>query len=126
MTRRPQSCWRRRTTRGAKRICVDTDYYGTFNRGNVSLIDVRATPINEITQRGLRVGNAEYVLDAIVFATGFDAMTSALMSIDVSSDGASLRQKWECGPRTYLSLMTALFPNLFMITGPGSPSSSAT
>ncbi len=107
---------------GTKRICVDTDYYGTFNRDNVSLIDVRATPISEITDRGLRVGNAEYVLDAIVFATGFDAMTGAILGIDISADGASLRQKWDGGPRTYLGLMTAGFPNLFMITGPGSPS----
>jgi cyclohexanone monooxygenase len=107
---------------GTKRICVDTDYYGTFNRDNVSLIDVRAMPISEITERGLRVGNVDYVLDAIVFATGFDAMTGALMGIDISADGKSLRQKWEDGPRTYLGLMTAGFPNLFMITGPGSPS----
>jgi len=107
---------------GTKRICVDTDYYSTFNRDSVTLIDVRATPINEITARGLRVGDAEYVLDAIVFATGFDAMTGALMSVEVSADDISLRQKWEAGPRTYLGLMTAGFPNLFIITRPGSPS----
>jgi cyclohexanone monooxygenase len=107
---------------GTKRICVDTDYYGTYNRDNVALIDARATPITEITADGLRAGDAEYQLDAIVFATGFDAMTGALMAIDIEADGQTLRQKWEAGPRTCLGLMTAGFPNLFMITGPGSPS----
>ncbi|MEJ0016807.1 MAG: NAD(P)/FAD-dependent oxidoreductase [Acetobacteraceae bacterium] len=107
---------------GTKRICVDTDYYGTYNRDNVALVDVRATPISGITERGVRVGDSEYAVDAIVFATGFDAMTGALLGVDVEAGGASLREKWEAGPRTYLGLMTAGFPNLFMITGPGSPS----
>ena len=107
---------------GTKRICVDTDYYGTYNRENVTLVDVRATPITDITAHGLRTGDTEYRFDAIVFATGFDAMTGALLNIDVEADGRALRQKWEAGPRTYLGLMTAGFPNLFMITGPGSPS----
>jgi cyclohexanone monooxygenase len=107
---------------GTKRICVDTDYYATFNRENVSLIDVRGTPISEIIDRGLRVGDTEYVLDAIVFATGFDAMTGALLGVEISADDVPLQRKWETGPRTYLGLMTAGFPNLFMITGPGSPS----
>ena len=70
----------------------------------------------------MRAGDAEYELDAIVFATGFDAMTGALLKIDIAADGVTLREKWEAGPRTYLGLMTAGFPNLFMITGPGSPS----
>jgi cyclohexanone monooxygenase len=107
---------------GTKRICVDTDYYGTFNRENVTLVDVRNTPISEITAQGVRVGEAEYQVDAIVFATGFDAMTGALLAIDIEAGGQTLRQKWEAGPRTYLGQMTAGFPNMFMITGPGSPS----
>jgi cyclohexanone monooxygenase len=107
---------------GTKRICVDTDYYGTYNRENVTLVDVRATPITEITAHGLRAGDIEHRFDAIVFATGFDAMTGALQKIDIAADGVTLRQKWEAGPRTYLGLMTAGFPNMFMITGPGSPS----
>jgi cyclohexanone monooxygenase len=107
---------------GTKRICVDTDYYGTYNRPNVTLTDVRATPISEITAHGLRTGDTEYEFDAIVFATGFDAMTGALVGVDIECDGTTLREKWAAGPTTYLGLMTAGFPNLFMITGPGSPS----
>jgi cyclohexanone monooxygenase len=105
-----------------KRICVDTDYYTTYNRDNVTLVDARTTPVSELTEGGLRAGDTEYEFDAIVFATGFDAMTGALTSIDIAADGMTLRQKWEGGPTTYLGLMTAGFPNLFMITGPGSPS----
>jgi cyclohexanone monooxygenase len=107
---------------GTKRICVDTDYYTTYNRDNVTLVDARTTPVSELTEGGLRAGDTEYEFDAIVFATGFDAMTGALTSIDIAADGMTLRQKWEGGPTTYLGLMTAGFPNLFMITGPGSPS----
>ena len=107
---------------GTKRICVDTDYYGTFNRDNVTLVDVRAAPITEITANGVRAGDVECAFDSIVFATGFDAMTGALLKIDIEADGQTLRDKWEAGPRTYLGLMTAGFPNMFMITGPGSPS----
>ena len=107
---------------GTKRICVDTDYYGTFNRDNVTLVDVRTTPITGITANGVRAGDVEYAFDSIVFATGFDAMTGALLKIDIESDGQALRDKWEAGPRTHLGLMTAGFPNMFMITGPGSPS----
>jgi cyclohexanone monooxygenase len=107
---------------GTKRICVDTDYYGTYNRENVRLVDVRSTPIREITANGVRAGDAEYGVDAIVFATGFDAMTGALLNIDINAGDGTLREKWEGGPRTYLGLMTAGFPNMFMITGPGSPS----
>ena len=107
---------------GTKRICVDTDYYGTYNRDNVTLVDVRTTPITEITANGVRAGDVEYEFDSIVFATGFDAMTGALLKIDIEADGQTLRDKWEAGPRTYLGLMTAGFPNMFMITGPGSPS----
>jgi cation diffusion facilitator CzcD-associated flavoprotein CzcO len=108
---------------GTKRICVDTDYYATFNRENITLVDLRATPIEEITFNGLRTSDAEYALDSIVFATGFDAMTGTLCNMDIRGrGGATLKQKWAGGPRTYLGLMTAGFPNLFTITGPGSPS----
>src|SRR5207249_3286716 len=108
---------------GTKRLCVDTDYYATYNRDNVTLIDLRKTPIEAITPHGLRTQAEDYTLDSIVFATGFDAMTGALLSIDIRGRaGQSLRQIWEAGPRTYLGLAVAGFPNLFAITGPGSPS----
>lgn len=108
---------------GTKRICLDTDYYETYNRDNVTLVDVRNAPVEEITPTGIRTANAEYALDAIIFATGFDAMTGAVLDIDIrTSAGVTMRDKWEAGPRTYLGLMVAGFPNMFMITGPGSPS----
>jgi len=108
---------------GTKRLCVDTGYYETFNRGNVTLVDVKSSPIEEITPKGLRTRSAEFELDSIVFATGFDAFTGALCNIDIRGrDNASLKQKWAGGPRTYLGLAIAGFPNLFTITGPGSPS----
>ncbi len=108
---------------GTKRICVDTAYFETYNRPNVHLVDVRSAPITEITPTGLRTAKASYDFDVIVFATGFDAMTGALTRIDIhSTDGSTLAAKWEHGPRTYLGLMCAHFPNMFMITGPGSPS----
>jgi cyclohexanone monooxygenase len=108
---------------GTKRICADTDYFATYNRDNVTLIDLRATPITAITPRGLDTTGARFALDSIVFATGFDAMTGTLTRIDIRGTlGARLRDKWEAGPRSYLGLMTAGFPNLFLITGPGSPS----
>jgi cyclohexanone monooxygenase len=108
---------------GTKRVCVDTGYYETFNRDNVTIVDVRQSPIEEITPRGLRVGGVEHEVDAIVFATGFDAMTGAVTAVDLRGRaGASLAQKWSAGPRTYLGLAVAGFPNLFLVTGPGSPS----
>jgi len=108
---------------GCKRLCADTGYFETFNRDNVTLVDVNEEPIEEITATGLRAGGKDYALDAIVFATGFDAMTGAMLAVDIrGKDGLSLRKKWEAGPRTYLGVATAGFPNLFMITGPGSPS----
>ncbi len=108
---------------GTKRLCVDTGYYETFNRETVTLVDIRTHPIEAITARGLRTSDAEYEFDALVFATGFDAMTGALLAIDIrGSQGVSLRDEWEGGPRTYLGLQVAGFPNLFTITGPGSPS----
>jgi len=107
---------------GTKRLCLDTGYYETYNRDNVALVDVRSDPIAEITETGLRTGNQAFELDAIVFATGFDAMTGALREIDIrTSEGAVLAEKWEGGPLTYLGLMVAGFPNMFVITGPGSP-----
>ena len=108
---------------GTKRLCVDTDYYETFNRENVTLVDIRHSPIEEITPRGLRTGGVEHVFDAIIFATGFDAMTGALLGIDIRGrNGVRLEDEWEAGPCTYLGLTMAGFPNLFAITGPGSPS----
>ena len=108
---------------GTKRLCVDTDYYDTFNRDNVTLVDVRTTPIEEIVPEGLRTQTCYYAFDSLIFATGFDAMTGALARIDIRGrDGASLKEKWTAGPRTYLGLTVAGFPNLFAITGPGSPS----
>jgi len=109
---------------GTKRICVDTRYYETYNRANVALVDVRANPIAAITPAGVQLADGtEHAVDAIVFATGFDAMTGALTRVEITgAAGTTLRRKWEEGPRTYLGLCAAGFPNLFMITGPGSPS----
>jgi cation diffusion facilitator CzcD-associated flavoprotein CzcO len=108
---------------GGKRLCVDTRYYETFNRPNITLIDVRDTPIEAITHDGIQVDGRVHTIDSIVFATGFDAMTGALLQIDIRGrSGASLADKWAAGPRTYLGLAIAGFPNLFTITGPGSPS----
>jgi cyclohexanone monooxygenase len=108
---------------GTKRICVDTDYFATFNRPNVELVDIKTSPIEEITENAVRVAGEDYEADALVLATGFDAMTGSVARIDiVGRDGRTLNQKWEEGPRTYLGLMSAGFPNLFIITGPGSPS----
>lgn len=108
---------------GGKRICVDTNYFETFNRDNVTLVDVKDTPIERITPTGIIVDGHEYEVDIIVFATGFDAMTGSILKIDVRGrEGESLTQKWSEGPRTYLGLATAGFPNLFIVTGPGSPS----
>jgi cyclohexanone monooxygenase len=107
---------------GTKRLILDTDYYETYNRDNVSLVDIRSHPIEEITPNGLRTADADYALDAIVFATGFDAMTGAMREIDIRGEAQlSVREKWQEGPRTYLGIMIAGFPNLFMITGPQSP-----
>jgi len=108
---------------GTKRLCLDTNYYETYNRDNVTLVDVRSNPIQEITEKGVKTGDAEYELDAIVFATGFDAMTGALREIDIrAGNGPSLAERWAGGPVTYLGLMVSGFPNMFTITGPGSPS----
>lgn len=110
---------------GTKRAIIDTDYYETFNRSNVSLVDVKQAPIEEITPTGIRTTDGEYELDVIVFATGYDGMTGSLFKMDIRGrDGVSLKEKWENGAatRTYLGMTTAGFPNMFMITGPESPS----
>jgi len=107
---------------GTKRMCVDTGYYETFNRDNVTLVDLRKSPLARITAHGVETTDAHYELDMIVFATGFDAITGPLLKIDIRGrDGLRLQDKWADGPRTYLGLATAGFPNLFLITGPGSP-----
>ncbi len=108
---------------GTKRICVDTDYYATFNRPNVTLVDIRGRGIDEILPHAVRAGNENYEIDALVLATGFDAMTGSVAKIDIRGRGGkTLNQKWAEGPKTYLGLMSEGFPNLFLITGPGSPS----
>ena len=108
---------------GCKRICVDTGYYATFNRPNVALVDLRSTPIAEITPSGLRTSAAAYELDDLVLATGFDAMTGALTRMDIRGVGGQLmKDAWAAGPKNYLGLCVAGFPNLFIICGPGSPS----
>ena len=108
---------------GCKRLCIDSGYYETFNRPNVRLVDVGSAPIDEITPRGLRTGGRAFELDSIVFATGFDAMTGTLLKIDIRGRGGrTLRDKWHAGPRTYLGLGIEGFPNLFTVSGPGSPS----
>ncbi|MEE3850217.1 NAD(P)/FAD-dependent oxidoreductase [Gordonia sp. LSe1-13] len=106
----------------AKRMCVDTGYYEVYNQDNVALIDVNEQPIRRITPRGILAGDTEHEFDVIILATGFDAMTGALEAIDISHGAQTLRDKWSDGPRTYLGLMSAGFPNLFTVTGPQSPS----
>jgi cation diffusion facilitator CzcD-associated flavoprotein CzcO len=111
----------------AKRPPIDTDYFETFNRPNVSLVDLRADPIERITPAGIKTrgknGGREHPLDVIVFATGFDAMTGPLLKMDIRGRaGRSLREDWKAGPETYLGLQAPGYPNLFTITGPGSPS----
>lgn len=108
---------------GAKRPPIDTDYYATFNRDNVKLVDLRSDPLIEITPTGIRTKSEHYQFDMIVFATGFDAMTGSLARIDLRGrDGVTLAERWADGPRTYLGLQVAGFPNFFTITGPQSPS----
>src|ERR1044072_1012127 len=107
----------------AKRPPIDTNYFETYNRSNVTLVDVKAAPIERISPAGICTAEAEYPVDIIVFATGFDAMTGPMLRIDIrGSGGVALKDPWEAGPRTYLGLQIAGFPNLFTITGPGSPS----
>ena len=108
---------------GTKRPCLDTGYYATFNRPNVKLVDLKTRPIEGITKSGITLGAETLPFDAIVYATGFDAMTGALTAVDITGrEGVTLKQKWAHGPQTYLGLMSVGFPNFFTITGPGSPS----
>ena len=108
---------------GSKRPLIDTNYFDTYNRENVELIDIRHSPIQEITPKGIRTEDQEFEFDMIVFATGFDAMTGTYFKMDIRGrNGLSLKEKWSEGPKTYLGLQTVGFPNMFMITGPGSPS----
>jgi cyclohexanone monooxygenase len=108
---------------GGKRICVDTEYYQTFNRGNVTLVDVKSDPIETITSTGIRTKDATYDLDLIVLAIGFDAITGALLRVDITGrNGVKLREQWRDGPRTYIGMAISGFPNFFIVTGPGSPS----
>ena len=108
---------------GCKRLCVDTGYFETYNLPHVKLVDVSKTPIERFTADGIVVDGIEYPLDAVVCATGFAAMTGSFDKIRITGrDGLTLAEKWRAGPRAYLGLASAGFPNLFMITGPGSPS----
>lgn len=110
---------------GTKRPILDTNYFETYNRKNVTLVDVRKAPIEEITLKGLRTTEAEHELDILVFATGYDGMTGPLLKIDIrGKDGMTLKEKWADGAdtRTYLGIANSGFPNFFMITGPESPS----
>lgn len=108
---------------GCKRIVVDTDYFDTFNRSNVDLVDVGTTPISEITRSGVRVGDQVHTIDTLIFATGFDAMTGTVMRMNLRGRGGrTIQDSWAAGPRTYLGLAVPDFPNMFTISGPGSPS----
>ncbi|TGE01141.1 flavin-containing monooxygenase [Methylobacterium nonmethylotrophicum] len=106
-----------------KRPPIDTNYFETFNRDNVTLVDLKRTPIDAIVPEGVRTADATYPLDVIVFATGFDALTGPLLKLDIRGrDGLALKEVWAAGPKSYLGLQVPGFPNLFTVTGPGSPS----
>jgi len=110
---------------GAKRPCFDTNYWATFNRSNVELVDVNATPIETLTEAGLRTSEREFEFDIIVFAVGFDAYTGAILDIDIHGrDGRSLAEHWAEGARIYLGASVSGFPNLFVIAGPGRPANA--
>ena len=104
-------------------MCLDSGYYETFNLPHVRLVDLRKQPITTVTEKGIDTTEESFEFDAIVFATGFDAMTGAIVAVDITGrDGVTLKQRWADGPVTYLGLTAVGFPNLFMVTGPGSPS----
>jgi len=108
---------------GCKRLVIDTDYFATFNRPNVQLVDVSRDPIQEITSSGLATQENQFDFDVLIFATGFDAMTGSILRIAITGrDGLTIQEKWSAGPRTYLGLTVPGFPNMFAISGPGSPS----
>jgi cyclohexanone monooxygenase len=107
---------------GTKRLCLDTNYYQTFNRDNVELVDIRETPIERITKAGIKTSEKEFPFDLIVFATGFDAVTGPLLALGITGKaGVSLKDVWKDGPQSYLGLMVSGFPNLFTVNGPSSP-----
>ena len=108
---------------GCKRLCVDTDYYATYNRDNVTLVDVNRAPIERIAPHGVVAGGREHAADLLVLATGFDAFTGPLTRIDLRGRGGlHIRDKWQAGPLNYLGLAVAGFPNLFNLVGAGSTS----
>ena len=108
---------------GCKRQVLDRDYYETFNRPDVTLIDLKQTPIERISPKGIVTGDSEQELDVIIYATGFDAMTGALLKSNIiGRQGKTLKEKWQFGPEAYLGLQIAGFPNLFTVTCPGCPS----
>ena len=108
---------------GTKRLCVDHGYFEAYNRPNVELVDIKGHPIDRITERGIEAKGREWEFDAIIFATGYDGMTGALLAVDLEGrDGRHLRDEWAGGPHSYLGFMVHGFPNLFTLTGPGSPS----
>ena len=108
---------------GTKRLCLDSNYYETYNRDNVELVDLREEPIERITRAGIRTTASEYPFDLIVFATGFDAVTGPLLALNIAGEGGrKLNDVWQDGPQSYLGLMIAGFPNLFTVNGPSSPS----
>ena len=108
---------------GTKRLCLDTNYYATFNRDNVELVDIHETPIERITRVGIKTSDKEYPFDLIVFATGFDAVTGPLIALNITGvGGRTLKETWAEGPQSYLGLMISGFPNLFTVNGPSSPS----
>ena len=112
-----------RTMVGCKRLCIDTHYFETYNQPHVHLVDISQSPIERITPEGVQVEGRVYECDDLVLATGFDAMTGALLAVDIRGrEGLALDEKWAAGPLTYLGLATRNFPNLFIVTGPGSPS----
>ena len=107
----------------SKRPPIDTNYFETFNKDNVSLVDLKLSPIESITPQGVKTKNKEYELDILVYATGFDAMTGPLLNIDIRGrQNLKLKDVWSEGPKTFLGMQVSGFPNLFTITGPGSPS----
>ena len=110
-------------TIGCKRLCADTEYFETYNRDNVNLIDINSNPIEGLYEKGVKTQDQNFEFDIVIFAIGFDAMTGALKAMNiVGKNGVELNKKWEEGPVTYLGLSVSGFPNLFTITGPGSPS----
>jgi cyclohexanone monooxygenase len=111
------------TAVGCKRLCADSGYFETFNEPHVQLVDLRETPLKGLYADGVETDGARYEVDAVVFATGFDAMTGALARIDIRGrNGQALTEAWAEGPKSYLGLQVVGFPNLFTVTGPGSPS----